>query len=129
MWGGRVPSLGHPTFVFGSICFMPTFIPPTENAVVYGDPLRRGIEYRLWRFYVPTSRGRNVYRLIDGSFTEVEPRDMSTVSRVFFGGHNNYVTDSEADALVAAGYSVSAGVFEVGSSYSSTLGSDAVLGV
>jgi len=129
MWGSRVPSLGYPTFVFGSISFVPTFIPPTENAVVYGDPLRRGVEWRLWRFYAPTLRGKNVYRLLTGAFVEVEPRDLSTVSRVFFGGHSNYVTDVEADALVAAGYSVSAGVFEVGSSYSSTLGSNAVLGV
>ena len=129
MWGGRVPSLGCPTFVFGSICFMPMFVPPTENAVVYGDALKRGLEWRLWRFYAPTLRGKNVYRLVDGSFVEVQPRDMSLVSRVFFGGHSNYVSDVEADALVAAGYSVSSGVFEVGSSYSSTLGSDAVLGV
>ena len=115
--------------MFGSIFFMPMFNPPTENAVVYGDPVGRGIEWRLWRFYAPKLRGKNVYRLLDGSFVEVQPSDMSTVGRVFFGGHNNYVTDVEADALVAAGYSVSAGVFEVGSSYSSTLGSDAVLGV
>jgi hypothetical protein len=108
---------------------MPVFVPPTENAVAYGDPFKRGIEWRLWRFYAPTLRGINVYRLNDGTFVEVQPRDMSTVSRMFFGGHHNYVTDVEADALVAAGYTVLPGVFEVGSSYSSTLGSDAVLGV
>jgi hypothetical protein len=108
---------------------MPTFTPPTENAVAYGDPFKRGIEWRLWRFYAPTLRGKNVFRLTDGSFVEIQPGDMSTVSRVFYGGHDNYVTDVEADALIAAGYTVSAGVFEVGSSYSSTLGSDAVLGV
>ena len=83
--------------------FMPTFIPPTEDAVVYGDPLRRGPEYRLWSFYARTLRGKNVYRLTNGTFVEVEPRNLSTVSRVFFGSHNNYVTDAEADALVAAG--------------------------
>jgi len=126
----RVPSTSVPPL----LClvydvFMPTFIPPTEDAVVYGDPLRRGPEYRLWSFYARTLRGKNVYRLTNGTFVEVEPRNLSTVSRVFFGSHNNYVTDAEADALVAAGYTVLPGVFEAGSSYSSTLGSDAVLGV
>jgi hypothetical protein len=63
-----------------------------------------------------------------GTFVEVEPRDLSTVSRVFFGSHNNYVTDAEADALVAAGYSVLPGVFELDSVYSSSLDSSATLG-
>ena len=88
-----------------------------------------GVEYRLWRFYGPGVRGKNVYRLTDGSFTESQPGDASLIDRVFHGGHDNYVTDAEADALVAAGYTVSPGVFEVGSTYSSTLGSEAVLGV
>ena len=70
-----------------------------------------------------------MFRLTNGTFVESQPGDMSTVDRVFFGGHENYVTDAEADALVAAGYTVVPGVFEVGSSYSSTLGSTATLGV
>jgi hypothetical protein len=98
------------------------------DLVVYGDPLRRGPEYRLWSFYARTLRGKNVYRLTNGTFVEVEPRDLSTVSRVFFGSHNNYVTDAEADALVAAGYSVLPGVFELDSVYSSSLDSSATLG-
>ena len=105
------------------------FTPPTESAGEYGHYSSKGLEYRLWRFYAPTLRGKNVFRLTNGLFVEVEPRDMSTVSRVFHGGHDSYVTDAEADELVAAGYTVSTGVFEIGSSYSSTLGSDAILGV
>ena len=125
MVGGSNP---RPPLVYN--VFVPTFVPPTENAVVYGDArTRRGLDWRLWSFYAPTLRGKNVYRLNNETFVEVEPRDLSTVSRVFFGAHKNYVTDAEADALVAAGYSVSSGEFELGSSYSSTLGSDAVLGV
>lgn len=108
---------------------MPTFTPPTTSGVSYVNRFARGVEYRLWRFYAPTTRGKNVYRLTDGSFTESQPGDATLIDRVFYGGHDNYVTDAEADALVAAGYTVSPGVFEVGSSYSSTLGSTAVLGV
>lgn len=75
------------------------------------------------------ARGRNVFRLVDGSFTEVQPVDPSTVSRVFHGGASHYVSDDEADQLVAAGYTVLAGEFELNSKYSSALDGPAVLGL
>lgn len=108
---------------------MPTFIPPTKQSLRRTGSFASSSRYPLARYYASGSRGENIYRLVDGSFVESEPRDASLIDRVFFGGHQNYVTDIEADALVAAGYTVVAGTFEIGSSYSSTLGSDATLGV
>ena len=108
---------------------MPVFRPPTDEFVRYGDPLLGGVQARLWRFFTPEDRGRNVYKLTDGSFTEADLRDEGQIVRVYLGGHDNYVTDAEADALVAAGYTVLPGTFELGSSYSGEIGGGATLGV
>ena len=107
---------------------MPTFIPPTENNVAAAEPFGEGVAWRLFRYAAPGKSADNVYRLTDGSFTTVEPRDQSTISRTFWGASVNYVTDVEATELVAAGYTVDAGVFQLGSSFSSELGGDAKLG-
>ena len=106
---------------------MPTFIPPSDLSVAAADRGDNSVAGRLFRYMSPSSRGRNVYRLVDGSFTEAELSDLSNVTRVFQGGHAHYVTDAEASQLIAAGYTVDAGVFELGSAYSSTLGGDAIL--
>ena len=106
---------------------MPTFIPPTENNVAAAEPRGEGVAWRLFRYVSPGKSADNVYRLTDGSFTTVEPREQGVVSRTFWGGTENYVTDVEAAELIAAGYTVDAGTFQLGSAYSSTLGGDAIL--
>jgi hypothetical protein len=109
---------------------VPTFIPPTENSLRYVERNQsQGSGYGLFKFYRPEPRGRNVYKLSDGSFTEVDQSDLSNVVRLFHGGHSHYVSDVEAAELVAAGYVVQDGEFELGSSFSSTLASGATLGV
>jgi len=107
---------------------MPTFIPPTQNNQAATEPRGEGVAWRLFRYVSPGKTADNVYRLVDGSFVTVPPVDEAQISRIFWGATENYVTDAEASELVAAGFSVSAGVFELGSSFSSTLGGDAVLG-
>lgn len=100
---------------------MPIFITPPESTVrFYGA--------RIFDFLKLNVRGKNLYWLNSGTFTVNQPSEMSTVRRTFFGGHNNYVTDSEAAFLVAAGYSVLPGTFELDSVYSSSLDSSATLG-
>jgi hypothetical protein len=108
---------------------MPLFRTPTDDLVRYAELNGQGLGHRLFRFYKSDPRGRNVFKLVDGSFTENEPNDINEISKVYWGGSENFVTDAEADALVAAGYTVLDGVFTLGSSYSSTLDDDAVLGV
>jgi len=107
---------------------MPTFIPPTQNNQAAADVRGEDVAWRLFRYVSPGKTADNVYRLVDGSFVTVPPVDEAQISRTFWGATENYVTDAEAAELVAAGFSVSAGVFELGSSFSSTLGGDAVLG-
>jgi len=60
--------------------------------------------YNLYRHYAPTARGRNVYKLINGTYTENEPSDMTTVAITYYGGHTTEVTSTEAASLTSAGY-------------------------
>lgn len=91
---------------------MPIFTPPTDNEVnleafdvdiPWTEEVR--LSYRLLRHFQPLARGRNVYKLVSGVFTENEPSDETTILKTFEGGHAHTVTDTEAAELSAAGYS------------------------
>jgi len=93
---------------------MAIFRPPTDDFVrqTQHEDNRRGfilsaeqrLANRLAYHRPPTSRGRNVYLLTNGTYTENQPSDMATVSKTYHGGHDNVVTDAEAAALTSAGY-------------------------
>jgi len=84
---------------------MPTFVPPTDNLLTFVDRTNPyGLGYRLFRFYAPLPRGRNVFLLTDGTFTENEPADFSTIATTYHGGHTHDITAEESAALTAAGY-------------------------
>jgi hypothetical protein len=59
---------------------------------------------RLASHVAPTARGRNVYLLNNGTYTENQPGDMDTVAKTYYGGHDIEVTDAEVASLTAAGY-------------------------
>ena len=81
------------------------FRPPTQNDVptqlVGGDRIAN----RLARFYAPGQRGKNVYKLTDSTFTEIDQHDYSIVTKVYHGGHVHQLTEEEYTDLLAAGYS------------------------
>jgi len=83
---------------------MATFIPPTDNFVPSIAVDTDGIGLLLFRYFAPTARGRNVYKLVDATFTENEPADFATIDTTYHGGHSITITTSEATALTAAGY-------------------------
>jgi hypothetical protein len=89
---------------------MPTFTPPTENATYMGsapqpfDGPEKRLTYRLFKHYAPLPRGRNVYKLVDGTYSEDEQYDISRVAITYHGGHEIPVTEQEAADLTAAGY-------------------------
>lgn len=58
----------------------------------------------LARHYVPSAKGRNVYLLSNGTYTEKQPSDMSTVVKTYYGGHDIEVDAAEVASLTAAGY-------------------------
>lgn len=45
-----------------------------------------------------------MYKLTDGSFTENQPGDMSTVEKIYHGGHIHELTSAEEADLIEAGY-------------------------
>lgn len=62
------------------------------------------MQIRLWRFFEPEARGRNVYKLDDGTYTEVDIRDEGQIVKIYYGGHINEITAEEVADLTAAGY-------------------------
>jgi hypothetical protein len=87
----------------GGLCYsqvVATFLPPTDNFVTWGEPDEEGI----FAYLRPGPRGRNVFKLVDGNFTESQPSDMTTVEKVYHGGHVHTLTDAEEADLIAAGY-------------------------
>ena len=89
---------------------MSTFRPPTDDFVVLGIPPKEfdsqevRMAYNLLRHFDAEPRGRNVFKLTDGTFTENEPNDLSTIAKVYWGGSHNEVNSTEVAELTAAGY-------------------------
>ena len=59
---------------------------------------------RLFKYAEPTYAGINVYKLTDGTYSEVEQRDYTLIAKVYWGGTLNVVTAEEKADLIAAGY-------------------------
>ena len=93
---------------------MATFTPPTDNFVVpieiaefYGSmPLTREerIGNKLGRHIKASPRGRNLFLLTTGVYTEKQPYDLTTISKVYYGGHVTQITAAEVTSLTSAGY-------------------------
>lgn len=90
---------------------MATFTPPTDNLFNLSDfdsdtvwSTEKRLAYRFLRHYAPLPRGRNVFKLANGSYVENEPEDMSTVVATYYGGHDYEVDAAEVASLTSAGY-------------------------
>ena len=89
---------------------MSIFRPPTDDFMVLGIPPKEfdsqevRLAYSLFKHFDAEPRGRNVFKLTDGTFTENEPNDNTTISRTYFGGSDNIVDATEVAELTAAGY-------------------------
>ena len=82
------------------------FRPPVDDDFPYAHYLGRGQAHRLYGFFTPGPRARNIYKLTDGTFTTVDPRNDNEVVAIYLGSHANFVTAEEKADLVAAGYEV-----------------------
>ena len=58
----------------------------------------------MFRKVTPGTKGKNIYKLTDGTYTDVVQREPERFTRVYLGGHDNFVTQAEKDDLIAAGY-------------------------
>ena len=93
---------------------MATFKPPTDNFVVpvivgdYMGGLRlskdQRLANRLGGRIEASQRGRNIFLLTNGTYTDNQPSSLTMVSKVYYGGHDNEIDAAEVAALTAAGY-------------------------
>lgn len=79
---------------------MATFTPPTDNLVVWSERYESGIMARLR----PGRRGRNIFRMTDGSYREDTPYDYWNIEKIYHGGHVHEINATEVAQLTAAGY-------------------------
>ena len=79
---------------------MATFRPPTDDVVYWAESYESGI----MSYLKPGRRGRNVFKMTDGSFTESQPFDDSLVAHTYHGGHIHPLTAQEETDLRTAGY-------------------------
>jgi hypothetical protein len=79
---------------------MPTFSPPTDDFVSWSSDWRDGI----LSYLKPGPRGRNLWKLTDGTYSENQPYSMDVVEKVYYGGHIYELTSAEESALRDAGY-------------------------
>ena len=79
---------------------------PTQTIAVHHTASRfdDSIAGRLFRYAQGTSSGANVYKLTDGTFTQVEQREYERIVKVYYGGSKNFVSAEEKAELVSAGY-------------------------
>lgn len=80
------------------------FRTPSTTEIAAADRYDDTVAGRLFRYAQPTYAGVNVYKLVDGTFTQVEQRDYDLISKVYHGGTLNFVSSEEKQELVAAGY-------------------------
>lgn len=79
------------------------FYPPSSS-VALAEFDGEGISNRLFSYAAPFPRGNNIFKLNDNTYTDIDPRDPSLYKKVYFGGHQNFLTPEEKADLVAAGY-------------------------
>lgn len=82
---------------------MPFFTPPTDDFVSFGSDTDYMAD-RLFSALPAGARGRNVYKLNTGVFTENQPPFLSDIAITYYGGHITEITQAEADDLTEAGY-------------------------
>lgn len=106
--GSGQGSQTQPNWTKSLIFRTPTFDEIALNGFDIDTPRTENVRIadHLLRVFDPLPRGRNVYKLKNGSFTEREPSD-EDIATIYFGGHEYFVSPEEKAELVAAGYTVS----------------------
>lgn len=90
----------------GSVTWEKSFIfrPPVNDSFSWADRNNPVAGDFLLRKLVPGSRAKNIYLLIDGTYTTNQPAEVDDYVKVYLGAHNNFVSADEKADLVSAGY-------------------------
>ena len=62
---------------------------------------------RLQRYNRNNTRGLNLYKLTDGTYTTITQRDLGQVEKIWHGGRDHFLTDAEVVELTEAGFGAS----------------------
>lgn len=95
--GADIPATWTKSFIFR---------PPVEADFPWANYHSATPANRLFSRLTPGERRLNVYKLSDGTYTSIDPRNDNAVVKIYFGSHENFVTAEEKADLVAAGYDV-----------------------
>ena len=82
------------------------FRTPVEDRFPWDNYRNAEPAHRLFAKANQGYRARNIFRLTNGTYTNTDPLDPTLVTRTYYGGHEHFVTQTEKDELVAAGYTV-----------------------
>jgi hypothetical protein len=82
------------------------FRPPVQDKFPWADYRKKTIDHELFGYVRQGNRARNVFLLKTGEFTNVDPLNPTLVDKVYYGGHDIWVTPDEKAVLVAAGFEV-----------------------
>ena len=82
------------------------FRTPVEDRFPWDNYRNSEPAHRLFAKADQGYRARNIFRLTNGTYTNTDPLDPTLVARTYYGGHDHFVTQTEKDELVAAGYTV-----------------------
>jgi hypothetical protein len=77
---------------------------PADDDYPFVDRLGTSAADRLFSYTPQGVRARNLYKLTDGTYSLTDPRRPERVVKVYYGGHNIFLEDSEVTELTAAGY-------------------------
>jgi len=77
---------------------------PITEGYPFAVRLSEAAPDRLFAHAPQGVRAKNLYRLSGGTYTTTDPRRPELITRTYFGGHDNFLTDAEITELTAAGY-------------------------
>lgn len=77
---------------------------PPDDDYPFSERLGTSAADRLFSHTPQGVRARNLYKLTDGTYSLTDPRRPERVVKVYYGGHNIFLEDSEVAELTAAGY-------------------------
>lgn len=80
---------------------------PTYKNYAFTERLPESNADILFAFMSKGVRQYNLYKLNDGTYETVDPRMPERVVKVYYGGHDIFLDDTEVQELTAAGYGAS----------------------
>lgn len=77
---------------------------PITEGYPFAVRLSEAAPDRLFAHTPQGARAKNLYRLTDSSYTTTDPRRPELITRIYYGGHDNFLTAAEITELTDAGY-------------------------